>query len=366
MVVGEAEGLWPGVLEDIERGQARGIYRSAAPPDLAGTPVPRRDLLRNTARRYATVHAVQTGRGCTHKCRFCSITAFFGASHRVRPLENVLAELHDSPRNFMFVDDNIIADRPYARRLFHAMIPMQKRWISQCSLEIADDPELLDLARRAGCRGLFIGIETISQGNLTALEKGFNDSHGYARRLRRIRRAGIGVQAAIIVGLDRDDVTVFERTLRFLQRCRIDALQLAVLTPLPGTPLYDDFEAAGRILDRDWEHYDYRHVVIRPRRMSPRELQDGADWLYRQFYRWDRVALRMLRATAALGPVAAWLIWKLNRTYRYDNRRERIVGRNPARPDSIAARIVRRLWDALGDAHDRMTRNRVGRPADEL
>ena len=142
------------------------------------------------------------------------------------------------------------------------MIPMKKRWISQCSIEIADDTELLIFAKKAGCRGLFIGVETISEANLAAMEKGFNDPHDYLPRIKTIRKRGIGVQAGIIVGMDSDDVTVFERTLHFLQKARIDALQLAILTPQPGTPLREEFEKAGRIIDNDWSHYDYRHTVI--------------------------------------------------------------------------------------------------------
>ena len=330
VVAGEAEGTWPAVLADIERGRASRVYRSDPAQDLSAVPIPRRDLLAGTARHYVTTHAVQTGRGCTHRCRFCSVTAFFGHTHRSRPLEDVLAELRQVPRDFMFADDNIIADPAYARRLFRAMVPMRKRWITQCSIEIADDPELLRLARAAGCRGLFVGIETISEANLQAMEKGFNDSRGYVKRIGRIRRAGIAVQAGMIVGLDRDDVTVFERTLRFLQRARIDALQLAILTPHVGTPLREQLEAAGRIVDNDWSHYDYRHTVIEPKQMTRGQLRSGADWLYARFYRLDRIVVRAVRTAWTCGLVPAWLLFRVNLTYRYDNRREGIAGHNPA------------------------------------
>jgi radical SAM superfamily enzyme YgiQ (UPF0313 family) len=243
----------------------------------------------------------------------------------------VLAEVRGVGRNFMFVDDNILADRDYARRLFRAMIPLRKRWVSQCSIEIADDPELLALARAAGCRGLFIGVETVSPENLAAVGKSFNHPASYPARIRRIRRAGIGVTAGIIVGLDGDDIGVFERTLDFLQRTGIDAIQLNILTPLPGTPLFEDVDSAGRVLSKDWSRYDFRHVVIQPAKMSPGELQDGADWLYRQFYRLDRILVRALRTLWTAGPVPALVSLKLNLTYRYDNLREGIVGRNPLR-----------------------------------
>ncbi len=250
----------------------------------------------------------------------------------------MLEELKSVPRNFMFVDDNIIADPEYAKRLFRAMAPMRKRWISQCSLKIADDPELLDLARAAGCCGVFVGVETISQENLDAVDKGFNDLHRYFRQIAAIQAKGIGVQVGMIVGLDGDDPTVFQRTLQFLGKAHVNALQLAILTPQPGTPLYDEFERAGRIADRDWSHYDYRHVVMRPARISAEQLQDGADWLYHQFYRLDRIVLRTVRAAFTVGLMPAYLSFRLNMTYRYDNRREGIVGKNPAAAEQARAK----------------------------
>jgi radical SAM superfamily enzyme YgiQ (UPF0313 family) len=242
----------------------------------------------------------------------------------------VLEELRQIPRDFIFVDDNIIADRAYARALFAAMIPLRKRWVSQCSIDIADDAELLHLARAAGCCGLFIGIETTSADNLAAMDKQFNQSGRYPERLTAIRKMGIGIVAGIIVGMDGDDTGVFERMLRFLGETKIDAVQLNILTPLPGTPLFADMERVGRMTDGDWSHYDYRHVVFRPARMTATELQAGADWLYAQFYRLDRILLRFVRGLFSIGWKPALLGLKLGLTYRYDNKREKIVGWNPA------------------------------------
>ena len=358
IVAGDAEGVWERVLADVETGRlgrgggpagrgeilnggdwvfsessiSRGtVYRSGNPSPVLRTPIPRRELLAATARHYVTVNAVQTGRGCPHACRYCSVTVFHNRRYRHRPLARVLAELRRISRDFIFVDDNIIADRAYARELFAAMVPLRKRWVSQCSIDVADDAELLRSARAAGCCGLFIGIETTSAENLAVMGKQFNQSKQYTKRLAAIRRAGIGVVAGIIVGMDGDDVRVFEHTLRFLGQTQIDALQLNILTPLPGTPLFADMERAGRMTDNDWSHYDYRHVVFRPARMTAEELQAGADWLYRQFYRLDRIAWRFLRGLFTVGWKPALLGLKLGLTYRYDNQRENIVGSNPAK-----------------------------------
>lgn len=330
VVAGEAEGIWPQVLDDIQNKNYKKLYVNKCNADLSDVPIPRRNLLSFKKQHYATTNAVQIGRGCQHKCRFCSVTAFFNHQYRTRPLENVLEELRGIPKHFMFVDDNIIADVEYAKKLFVAMIPMKKRWISQCSIEIAEDAELLDLAYKAGCRGLFVGIETTSKANLETMDKAFNPADEYARKIAIIHKHRIGVQAGMIVGMDSDDVTVFQRMLDFLQKAKIDALQLAILTPQPGTPLRDEFEQAGRIIDNDWSHYDYRHVVIKPKLMNGAQLQNGADWLYNQYYRIDRIICRTLRALVTLGPLTAYLVYKLNMNYRYDNKREGIIGYNPA------------------------------------
>lgn len=338
VVMGDAEGIWPRLVTDAAEGRLKKVYRRSDrtdAPTYPSTP-PRRDLLRETARYYATTDAVQTGRGCPHRCRYCSVTAFHDGRYSHRPVAQVLEELRGIGCNFIFVDDNIIADTEYARELFNGMISMRKRWVSQASITIADDPDLLRLARKAGCQGLFIGLETVNGDNLAAVDKGFNEACSYATRIGRIRSAGIGIIAGIIVGMDHDTPQVFQDTFRFLRQMKIDAVQVNILTPLPGTPLFDEMKSGGRIFDRRWDRYDYRHVVFRPAKMTAEELQNGADWLYREFYRLDRILFRSLKALFSLGPVQALLSLRLGMTYRYDNLREGIRGRNPTKSCSPA------------------------------
>ncbi|HPA71885.1 MAG TPA: radical SAM protein [Spirochaetota bacterium] len=330
VVAGDAEGLWPEVLRDATEGRLKRIYRSDRFCDLSEARVPRRDLMKETSKHYATCYAVQTSRGCAHNCRYCSITAFHRGTFRTRPVESVIGELKSIPRDFIFVDDNIIADADYAKKLFSAMAPLKKRWVGQCSLRIADDPELLALARRAGCHGLFIGIETANAKNLQSVNKPVNLEDSVESRVRKIRGAGIGIIAGIIVGMDFDDTTVFESTLAHLATMEIDAVQVNIMTPLPGTPLHADMVRQGRIIDHDLANYDFRHVVFQPREMSPEQLQAGADWLYRSFYRLDRILARSIKTVFTLGPAQAYLALRLNLTYRYDNMREKIRGRNVA------------------------------------
>jgi radical SAM superfamily enzyme YgiQ (UPF0313 family) len=332
IVIGDAEESWPKLLRDFEQGclQKRYSCGSCNSSEPLHTPVPRRDLLTRTAQHYVTVNAVQTGRGCRHSCRYCSVTAFHKQQYRHRPLHEVWSELKGMPRNLIFVDDNIISDRDYAQELFQTMIPLHKRWVGQCSIEIADDEKLLKLASAAGCCGLFIGIETMNSANLSTMHKEFNDSARYRERLLKIRKAGIGVIAGVIVGLDQDDTGVFTRTMNFLRKMRIDAVQVNILTPLPGTPLFSEMEKTGRLTDRDWSHYDFRHVVFQPSLLSKEELQAGADWLYARFYRLDQILGRFAWNLFTFRWTPALLGLKLSLTYRYDNRREKIIGWNPS------------------------------------
>ncbi len=330
VVVGDAEKLWPQLVNDAERGQLKQIYRHSSNPSMDNSPLPRRDLLRKTARHYVTTDAVQIGRGCIHNCSYCSVTAFHCGTYRRRPLGRALEELNQIGRNFIFVDDNIIAEPDYAKELFRAMIPLKKRWVSQAPITIADDPELLSLARKAGCQGLFVGIETTNPDNLAAVGKNFNAPEDYLKRIQKIRNSGIGIIAGIIVGMDLDSTKSFGHTLKFLLKAQVDALQLNILTPLPGTPLFNEYVQNGRVFDQNWAHYDYRHVVFNPYGMTKEDLQDGADWLIRQFYRPDRIFLRTVRALFTLGLAQAILSYRLNQTYHYDILRGKIIGSDPS------------------------------------
>jgi radical SAM superfamily enzyme YgiQ (UPF0313 family) len=222
------------------------------------------------------------------------VTAFHRASFRTRPVAQVAEEVASLPRRFViFVDDDLAADRDYARELFTALRPLRKRWMSQATLDIADDPGLVRLAAEAGCIGLFVGIESFSEAALGSVDKGFNQVDSYRRRIQVLHDHGIGVEAGIVFGFDKDGPAVFSRTLRLLDELGIDMVQISTLTPLPGTALHATMK--DRILDRDWSHYDFHHVTFTPRRMSAGQLQAGHDWITREFYRPWRIARRLAR-----------------------------------------------------------------------
>ena len=181
------------------------------------------------------------------------------------------------------------------------MRPLRKKWITQASIDVADDDELLELLRDAGCIGLFIGLETFNERALNAQDKGFNAPDQYRAAVAKLHRFGMFVESGIIFGFETDGPEVFRATLDMLDRIGIDAIQTSILTPLPGTPLFGDMQE--RIFDRDWEHYDYRHAVFVPQRMGTDQLQAGTDWVIRKYYSPWRILRRAVRWIAMPGSI---------------------------------------------------------------
>jgi radical SAM superfamily enzyme YgiQ (UPF0313 family) len=345
IVVGEAEGVWPQVVSDAKAKRLARIYRKATPPDLAALkPLPRHLLDR---RSYATVQAVQATRGCPHGCDFCSVSAFSHRTQRQRPIPDVVHEIAGLPgRFFVFADDNLVADRDYARRLFEALAPLQKRWITQATLSMADDPSLLQAAADAGCLGVFVGLETFSATNLGAVNKSCNRVTRYREWIRRFHEHGIGVEAGIVFGFPGDRPSVFARTLHLLEELEVDVILVSIFTPLPGTPRFAALNE--RLLDRNWAHYDFHHVVFEPSAMSVESLQAGHDWITREFYRPWRIARRAWRhlwrprAWACLPYLLALNLAFYGRTVRWH-----IRGWDPAREWRRIERPARPLWARL-------------------
>lgn len=295
--VGEAEGTVPQMIEDFRNGRLKPRYVSG-PVSLKGLPVPDRALIRNG--QYAPVDTVQATRGCPNRCSFCSISSFFHRSFRARPVDEVIEEIRPLSRHLLFMDDNITASRSYAEELFNRMIPLGKQWFSQASIRIAYDERLLSAAAASGCRGLFIGLESLAQENLRDWNKRINRARDFEWAIRRLHEHGIGVVPGVVFGYDNDTPAIFDQTLDFLLRTNADALQATILTPFPGTPLYDEMQEQGRILDHDWSHYDFSHVVFDPLRMSPAQLHAGHDRVLARFYSWKNAGRRFLREMSYL------------------------------------------------------------------
>ena len=283
VVVGEGESRWAEVVKDAGVRSLKKIYENSSSLPLDELPFPRWDLL--PASRYFVPQTVQVTRGCPMSCSFCSVSSFFGRSYRHRPLSHVIEEIKaHKKRLLIFADDNIAGNAEVAKELFAAMIPLKKKWVSQCSLSIADDPEMLDLAARSGCIGLLIGFESIFPEVLKSIGKRVNLHRQYQGAIRKIHARGIHIQGSFIFGFDEDTPESIPATVQFVKENRLTGVNYCRLTPFPGTKLYADLEKEGRIIDRDWSKYDRQNVVFKPRNFSPGYLQEKVFWAYRQTY----------------------------------------------------------------------------------
>lgn len=336
VVVGEAEGSWQRLLADLENGRLQSLYRQEERPSLEHMVIPRRDLL--PRKRYLVPDTVQTTRGCPFACSFCTVSQFFGRSYRFRPVEEVILEVSDLEGEVIaFIDDNIVGNPGYARRLFTelARLPRKIKWFSQGSLNIARDEELLRLAAASGCIGLFIGFESLSPANLQAVGKKVNLVEDYQQAIKKLHDHGIAIEGAFVFGLDGDDEDVFERTVRFAQENRLEAAQFGILTPFPGTPLREALEREGRITNNDWSEYTISKVVFEPKNMSARTLQEGFNWAWQEFYSLGSISRRL-----GLAKKHAAILWALNLNIRkrFNHFMERLQAGNLILPRPSLAR----------------------------
>lgn len=306
VVIGEAEGLWASVLDDAETGRLKRVYRAAAPWDPALSPAPRWDLI--AGKNYLFSNTLVVGRGCPWRCEFCySSGANFAHGYRMKPLENILAEIRSlGVRHVMFIDDNFIGHPARARRLVTALMPLGLTWHAAVSADIGCHEDLLDMMADAGCKSLFIGFESINPASLASCRKSQNQVHLYDRTVEAIHRRGMMVDASLVFGFDGDTPETFEHTMDWLVSRRIETMTGHILTPYPGTPLYERLMREGRIIDHDLRHYNTSHVVFRPARMSPEVLREGYLWMYREFYSWQTILQRLPARTDRLRPYLAF------------------------------------------------------------
>lgn len=298
--LGEADDTWEMFLEDFESGTPKRLYRADKRPDLKRLVIPRWDLVQT---KHYRSNLVQTSRGCLFDCDFCSLPSYIGTL-RTKPVENVIAEIEATKalsrfpglHYVYFADEDITCDKQYAKRLFEAMIPLGVRWVSQTSLNIAKDDELLELAAESGCEAVFIGFESIDQENLDSVGKGKLNRVGFFKEaIDKIHRKGIAVFGFIMFGFDGDDPRVFQDTVDFMNETSVVLPIINILGPLPGTRFHERMKVAGRLLEAGWELYDARNVLFMPKRMSPEALQNGADWSIRELYSADALLRRIDR-----------------------------------------------------------------------
>ncbi len=301
VVTGEAEGVWPQLLEDVRQGGLKRRYDGGL-SEIDRIPPARHDLL---DKGYA-FGAIQTTRGCPLNCSFCSVTTFNGAQYRQRPIADVVSEFKlIRERLVLVVDDNLIGTRPdhidRAKELFRALAKanLHKDWVAQATINFADDDELMELAAKAGCKGVFIGFESPTPEGLAEIGKKFNllKSRDIRTSVRRIQKHNILVVGSFIVGLDVDEAGIGGRISAMGSRYGVDNLNLLFLTPLPGTRLWDQMKAEDRIalntFPDDWKYYTLTFPVARYKHLSLDGIIEEMKSCNRSFYSMPRVIARV-------------------------------------------------------------------------
>jgi radical SAM superfamily enzyme YgiQ (UPF0313 family) len=320
--IGEAEASLPRMIEDYRQHRLQKFYRLPYPGFRATRINPA--LIRS--RQYMWPSVVQATRGCDQRCEFCSVSAFSERTFKKKPVEDVIEEIQLCGRKrVLFMDDSLAADLDYLKALLRALVPLRIHWYSQIAFNVTRDADLLNLMHDSGCRGVFIGFESLVQASLHETGKGFNRVAEYQAGIRKLHELGIAVVAAFVLGYDHDGPEVFERTLQFVDEAKIDALQLTVLTPFPGTALFRRLEREGRIHDRNWERYDLGHVVFSPKHMSAAELQNGHDRIVSRFYSWPWTLRRLGRQVRYLRPHELGLSVLISWGYRLKTRKDGYV-----------------------------------------
>ncbi len=291
LCIGPAEMTWPRIAADYEKGQLQPVYRCDGSFTGADIVSPAYNAIDKQDYLYCNI--VHTSRGCPFRCDFC-YNSCGNHAYVKRPIDDVLRDIHTVGRkHIMFIDDNFAGDPAWTRRMLHAITPLKIRWNAAVSLNAALDEELLDLMKRSGCEGLFIGLESVNEDSLKDVHKGQNSLDRAERAVYNIHQRGMMVNASFVFGLDGDTPDTFRRTLDWIVSHRIETVTSHIMTPYPGTVLYDRLKAEGRILTDDLSLYNTANVVFRPKHMSPEELQSGYLWMYRQIYSFRNILRRI-------------------------------------------------------------------------
>ena len=305
IAIGDGVQLWPVILRDLETGSLRPVYHANYDTPYRDDPPPARKLLDRS--RFLTTSSVIATRGCHNRCGFCYLsTEGLQMPYRMRDPDQVAAEIRaDGQPYAVFVDNNLGSKPDYLRALCHALRPLDRIWSAAVTLDVTEDPTLIRDMALAGCTGVFIGFESLSDRNLSEARKRTPRTSDYARRVHLLHDHGIQVNGSFVLGFDHDGPDVFAETAEWIEDNRLECATFHLLTPYPGTPLFRQMEQEGRLLHRDWSQYDTAHVVFRPAQMSPDQLAHGYAWLYQRLFSHGSIWRRRPRDTRAVAPYLA-------------------------------------------------------------
>jgi radical SAM superfamily enzyme YgiQ (UPF0313 family) len=274
VVIGEAEGVWDQVLRDVQRNTLSKFYHNSQ-PDLAGSPLPVRRRIRSVLKLPFFVMPIMASRGCPYDCEFCCVHSVYGRRQRHIPIENIVEDIRrNGAKRVMFLDDNIGGVRSYTMQLITALKPLKVSWYGQASARFILDDELFNSAVNSGLEALFVGVESVDPEARKKMRKSLPSLLLYEKAIERCRSSGVIFHASLIFGLDEDTPHVFDRTFDFLLRNSVPSISPCILTPYPGTPLFERLIREQRILHTNWSYYDHTTVCYRPKNMDPEELAE--------------------------------------------------------------------------------------------
>ncbi|PXV95587.1 radical SAM superfamily enzyme YgiQ (UPF0313 family) [Lachnotalea glycerini] len=297
VMVGEGEALWKEFISDYDTGTCREIYESKGYIDLKTSPVPRYDLV---DKRLYTSYSIQTTRGCPRSCDYCTLPIMYGSTYRHKTIEQIVNEIKaikkvDKDAFIFFADDNMFINRDFSFELLEKISTMNIKWGTQTDISVANDTELLKLIHKAGCHWMFIGFENVSESGLKFLDRKqwkAKQLEAYTDSIEKIHKAGLNIWASFMFGGDNDTNETFKKTLDFALDNGIYSGSFTILTPLPGTKLYDDMKEQNRIIDYDWSRYTFWDTVYKPNNLTSDELSKGVAWVYSNFYSKENVIRR--------------------------------------------------------------------------
>ena len=305
LAIGDGIQLWPQILRDVERGSLKAVYRAMYETEYSNDPKPRRDLL--PRRSFLTTTSLIATRGCHNRCGFCFLsTEGLRMPYKVRDTNQVVDEfMADNQPYAVFIDNNLGSRPDYLKALCRAMRPLAKIWSAAVTLDVTDDPNLIREMALAGCTGVFIGFESLSDANITQARKRAPRTKDYARRVAILHDHGIQVNGSFVLGFDEDRRDVFATTAGWIEENRLECATFHILTPYPGTPLFRQMQSQGRLLHQDWSRYDTAHVVFRPNQMTPEELAQGYGWIYQRLFSHRSIWRRRPVESSAVPPYLA-------------------------------------------------------------
>jgi len=310
VVIGQGDEIWPKLLEDFKNGRLKKFYRNTQIIDVEKIPIARRNLL--NPRGYSFFNTFQATRGCPYSCAFCTTRTVYPTFLTMR-VKRVVREIEQveggalQRRMILFWDDNLIGNPIWAKKLFQEMVPLKKTWFGQVTFNITEDKELVRLASKSGCRGLFLGLESFNPLSLRNNDKNHNIVESYEKGVQLLHDYGILIYAGIMFGFDDDKQDIFEITLERTIELGVDMVSPKIAVPYPTTPFFQKLSHENRIIHTDWSKYDGLHAVFHPKHMTAEELERGFNWFDREFHSYSSIAKRLWKSKTF-----PWLMLPIN------------------------------------------------------